>query len=357
MTEPRIWNPLTEWKDTKIDWIKVKVSPEDMRRFVKRSDFKGLCMTVGNLLLLAFTGWVAYYMFSHQHWLLLVVALYVHGTFYGMLPNAMHELSHNTVFKSRWLSVFVTALFGWLFWPYNPYFYRASHHKFHHRFTLHQGSDGEDTPNYVELSPKFVLGLFFNVLHVKALFQSLGRLFTLNPNSMLWRGRTYALDTWEQFVLQQALPKELREIKRMCWISLIGHVLFVTICIATGNWFIPILVTFAPFYSASFMGYMASAHQHANCDANNPDFRLSCGDVILDPLTSFLYWRMEYHIEHHMFTGIPCYNLKKFSQFAADQLPPKERCIPRLLRMNRVSREMYGSWQYWRDNFGLYKGF
>ncbi|NQU40488.1 MAG: fatty acid desaturase, partial [Lentisphaerae bacterium] len=174
--------------------------------------------------------------------------------------------------------------------------------------------------------------------------------------TLLWRGRSYALDTWEQFVLQQATPKEKLQINRMTWACLIGHVLFVAICIATGFWFLSILITFAPFYGASFIGFGASVHQHANCEANDPDFRLSCGDAILDPLSSFLYWRMEYHIEHHMFTGIPCYNLKKFSEFVADQLPPKEWAIPRILKLNRVSKEMYGSWQYWRDHFGIYKG-
>ena len=31
----------------------------------------------------------------------------------------------------------------------------------------------------------------------------------------------------------------------------------------------------------------------------------------LNPLFDFLYWRMGWHIEHHMFAGIPCYNLAK----------------------------------------------
>ncbi len=66
---------------------------------------------------------------------------------------------------------------------------------------------------------------------------------------------------------------------------------------------------------------------------------------------------MEYHIEHHMFASIPCYNLKAFSRFVADQLPPKEPAGPRLLQLVRRSRDKYGSWQNWRDHFGRYKGY
>lgn len=54
----------------------------------------------------------------------------------------------------------MTAFYGFLYWPYNPHFYRLSHQKFHHRYTLHQGSDGEDVPNYVELTPRLVGDLF-----------------------------------------------------------------------------------------------------------------------------------------------------------------------------------------------------
>jgi fatty acid desaturase len=355
---PPAWNALTEWKSSDIDWVKVATSPEDLKRFTKRSNFKGLCQAIGNLLLLALTGGTAYYAFSQGHWVLLVLALYLHGTFYGMLGNAIHELSHNTVFASKFLNITMTNLYGWLFWVYNPHFYRASHQKFHHRYTLHQGSDGEDVPNYVgKITPWFVLKLFFNVIHVRQLIINVGRLLTLKPTSMGWRGRGFKWDTWEHFIWEQATPKEKAQIKRMAVGSLIGHVLFVGICMATGYWFIPILVTFAPFYGAGFMGFMASAHQHACCDANDPDFRISCGDAILDPLTSFLYWHMEFHIEHHMFAGIPCYNLKAFSKFVADQLPPKEYAIPRLFKLAKRSPEKYGSWQDWRDNFGRYKGF
>ncbi|NQU40489.1 MAG: fatty acid desaturase [Lentisphaerae bacterium] len=357
MTEATSWDPLTEWKEAKIDWVKVKISPEDLKRFTKRSDLKGLAMAISNVLLLTLTGGLAYYAFSQGHWILMALALYVHGTFYSMLPSALHEMSHNTVFASRFLNVGVTALFGWIYWPYNPHLYRASHFKFHHRYTLHQGSDGEDVPNYVELTPKLILSLFFNVIHIRSLLENMARLLTLKPTSNGWRQSGYKFDAWEQFILQQCTDKERAQIYRMAWASLIAHTLFVAVCLATGYWFLPILITFAPFYGAGFIGYMSGIHQHATCQANDPDFRISCGDAILDPLSSFLYWRMEYHIEHHMFAGIPCYNLKKFSQFAADQLPPKERAIPRILKLNRVSKEMYGSWQYWRDHFGFYKGF
>ena len=351
------WNPLTDWKDIHVDWVRVKISPADLKRFTERSDLKGLCQALGFLGLIASTGGLAYYALAHRLWVLLGVALYAHGTFYSRFGDALHELSHNTVFAARALNVGMTALFGWLYWPWNPHLYRLSHQGYHHRYTLYQGSDGEDVPNYVRLTPRLSFDLFFRVVHAKALIQNLARLVTLKPTSMGWRGRGYPLDTWEQFVLQRASEKQRRQVHRFGLACLLVHVLFVAICLALGFWFLPVLITFAPFYGAGFLSFVAGVHQHTACEANNPDFRISCGDAILDPFSSFLYWHMEFHIEHHMFAAIPCYNLKAFSRFVADQLPPKEYALPRLLKLHRVCQEKYGSWQNWRDRFGLHKGF
>ena len=357
MTQPAAWNPLTDWKPAEIDWVKVRISPEELRRFTERSNVKGLAQSIGFLLLLAATGGLAYYAFSQSHWVLLIFAMYFHGTFYSRFGDAIHELSHNTVFKSRFLNVGMTALYGILFWPWNPHLYRLSHQGYHHRYTLHQGSDGEDVPNYLKLTPRLVFDLFFRVIQFRELCNNLARLFTMTPTSKGWRGRGFRLDSWEQFVLNKASEKDRRQVYRFALICLVVHVIFVALCLATGLWFLPLLVTFAPFYSAGFLSFPAGVHQHTACEPNHPDFRVSCGDAILDPFSSFLYWHMEFHIEHHMFAAIPCYNLKKFSRFVADQLPPKEHAIPRLLKLHRICQEKYGSWENWRDKFGVYKGF
>jgi fatty acid desaturase len=53
-----------------------------------------------------------------------------------------------------------------------------------------------------------------------------------------------------------------------------------------------------------------------------PDFRLCCRTIGLNPFLSFMYWQMNYHIEHHMYAAIPCYNLPKLHALMKGQLPP-----------------------------------
>lgn len=287
----------------------------------------------------------------------MAIALYIHGIIYGHFGDALHEIGHNTVFSSRWLSTFFMTLYGLLYWPFNPHLYRISHMTYHHRYTLHQKSDGEDTPNYLEITPWVLFVQIFGVFQIKSLIMNLYRLFTLRPTSILWRGRTFKLDAWEQFIIREASGKDQKRIKRFTYYALVSQILFVGLCIYFKLWFLPVLITLAPFYKAGIHAFVSATHQHTACEANHPDFRVSCGDAILDPFSSFIYWHMEYHIEHHMYASIPCYNLKAFSKFVANQLPEKEYSIPRLLKLNKVCKEKYGNWQYWRDNFGLYRGF
>jgi len=351
------WDPFTDWKPAQIKWIKVDISKEDMKKFVTPSNLKGLIQTFSFLLIIALTASLSYYAFATQQWILMAVGLYLHGMVYGHFGAGIHELGHNTVFSSKALNKAVTFLFGLLYWPYNPYFYRISHVNYHHRYTLYQNSDGEDIPNYVELSKKTLLNLFFRVLQIKSLIQCLARWFTLKPVSKGWRMKGYQLDQWEKFILDKAKDKEKNDVIRFGVISLIIHLLFVTLCIVSGYWFLIILITLAPFYGPGFHTYMCGVHQHACCEANHPDFRVSCGDAKIDPISSILFWHMEFHIEHHMFAGIPCYNLKKFSQFVSDQMPEKENAIPRIFKLAKRSVEIFGSQEEWRENFGRYKGF
>lgn len=356
MDKTNVWNPFEEWRHVTVRWIKVDISKEDLKRFNERSNWKGLVQTISFLTLIALTAALSYFAFLNQMWVLLAFGLYLHGMIYGHFGFGIHELTHNTVFKSKWLNQSIIILFGLLYWPYNPYFYKISHMQYHHRYTLFQNSDGEDTANYVDLGLKSVLLLFFGVFRFRQLVVSLARLFTLKPTSKGWRQRGYRLDLWEQFVLERANDQDRKAVHQFAVISLIFHVVFAAAAILTGHWFLLIIITLAPFYGPGFHTYLCGIHQHANCRVNEPDYRISCGDALLDPISSILYWHMEYHIEHHMFASIPCYNLKKFSRFAADQLPPKERAVPRLIKLAKQSPEVFGSYAQWREKYGWFKG-
>ena len=66
---------------------------------------------------------------------------------------------------------------------------------------------------------------------------------------------------------------------------------------------------------------------HCGLQDNVPDFRKCVRTIIIDPFSSFLYWRMNRHLEHHMYAGVPCYNLKKLGAVIQNDLPKPRSLI------------------------------
>ena len=53
---------------------------------------------------------------------------------------------------------------------------------------------------------------------------------------------------------------------------------------------------------------------HMGLRSNVADFRKNTRSIKLDPLSGFFYWHMNWHAEHHMYAGVPCYHLKKLRE-------------------------------------------
>ena len=66
---------------------------------------------------------------------------------------------------------------------------------------------------------------------------------------------------------------------------------------------------------------------HCGLRDNLSDFRLCTRSIKLDPLSTFLYWRMNWHTEHHMYADVPCYNLRKLSKEIASDMPEPRTLI------------------------------
>ena len=110
---------------------------------------------------------------------------------------------------------------------------------------------------------------------------------------------------------------------KMIWSSrlwLLCYAAIIASCFYFGS-ILPLVFTlFARFYSA-FIPTMLNDTQHLALEENVYDHRLCSRDVYYGPVMSFLYWNMQYHIEHHMYPGIPFHSLRKTHLLVKDQLP------------------------------------
>jgi len=105
---------------------------------------------------------------------------------------------------------------------------------------------------------------------------------------------------------------------------LIGHGLITVASLATGQWIIPVIVTLHLCYGDLVQQFI-NATQHDGMPDHVNDFRLNCRSVAINPVLGFLYWHMQYHIEHHMYAAVPCYNLKRLNAAIRHELPEPSR--------------------------------
>jgi len=306
-------------KDAKINWYRCQVDPKVMTGLMQCSDFHGSKQALGHLGLWCITGGLAYFVFcqiskANCMWSvpLLLVALFVHGTVGSFLGGtACHELSHKTPFKTKSINDFFLRVFAFFAW-WDHVWFRPSHIR-HHQVTVHGDYDGE-----VVLPQKFTF---------KDWRFWLG-LFAWNPETTWKVIRTYyrratgRLDNeWFEFVLPESNEKLRRQHRNWARFTLIGHALLALLFIATGHWFLIVIFTIGAHY-CGWLGFLCGTPQHYGMSPNVPDHRVCCRTYTCSRLTAFLYWNMQYHIEHHMFPAVPFFNLPKLHKAIESDLPP-----------------------------------
>jgi len=67
--------------------------------------------------------------------------------------------------------------------------------------------------------------------------------------------------------------------------------------------------------------------QHAGLAENVLDHRLNCRTVYMNPVNRFLYWNMNYHVEHHMFPLVPYHNLPRLHELVKADMPKPYRSL------------------------------
>ena len=309
----------------KINWYRCKLEQPLLSQLMRKSDARGFAQAIPQLLLFAITGTLAYLAFrqfelSHGPWalLLLLLALFLHGThasFFGGIAG--HELGHKTPFATQFWNAFFLRIFSFLSW-FDYTGYRASHIR-HHQATTHTDHDGEVVlPQGLDWHGiKFVLGaLTFSPTNLFKLLR-----FWIGAATGNLRHDGFFKARWLQQVIPESNTELRHEIRQWARIVLLGHLALAAIFITTGHWFLIIIVNLGSFY-CGWLVHLCAAPQHVGLCPNAPDFRLCCRTYTCSWLPGFLYWNMQYHVEHHMFPAVPFYNLPRLRAALLHDLPP-----------------------------------
>ena len=300
-----------EQDKVKVAWYKTPIPRETWALLIQRSDWKGLGQALGHLGLLAISGTAAWYAVGRLPWPVVLLLLFAHGTMYGFLGAGFHELVHQTVFKTKALNTFFLYLISFLSWG-NPVMYWTSHQE-HHKYTLHPPDDLEV------------------VLPLELTLKGFLRSAFVSPWDLFYRAKFvgglalgHVDGRWEKYLFPTEAAAARRRLFTWARLALLGHLLIVVVSLYFGWWMVPVLTTFAPFYGG-WLVYLCGATQHAGLQDNVPDFRLCTRTFTVNPFVQFLYWHMNYHIEHHMYAAVPCYNLARLHAAIEADMPPYPR--------------------------------
>jgi fatty acid desaturase len=294
--------------DVKLDkWHKCRVDIEVLKELSKKSDLKGFQHISIFFSLLIITGLIAYLSWGtwwSAFWFL------VYGNIYSFSNALWHETGHKTAFKSKFLNEFFYYISSFMsnfeptIWRYSHFLHHGNTYSTENPFDheIEYGNNLKETPKRLIINIIPFLDLLFFKKHIS---------FEIIQHAIGIKTR----------VILDSIPENARAK------SILNSRLFVIIWISIILWsllalsWLPILYFLLPQFYGKTLHKLVSFTQHAGLARNLKDHRLSSREMYLNPILSFLYWKMEYHLTHHMFPTVPSYNLDKLHHHIKDQLP------------------------------------
>lgn len=330
--------PLSEVrKDLRIKWYRCPVDHAQLRELMRPSDLQGWIQAGGHLAIFTMTGGLALYLFSQQMWVGFALALFAHGTCATFFKGvAAHELGHGTVFRTKWLNRFFLRVFSLIGW-HNFHEYGVSH-TYHHRYTLHPVGDREVLlPQYPVLRPLYLLQLLtFNITGGQMTSGIVPVIGGTIRTALRGYGSSVITNEWSR-ALYATHSGERGKAVRWARLILLFHCGVLAVAIGLEVWALPLVLSFQQF-TANWLKLLVGMPMHSGLRSNVNDFRKCVRSITLDPLSEFIYWRMNWHLEHHMFAGVPCYNLKKLHKLVAHDMPEPRTLIGAWREMSEVRR-------------------
>lgn len=285
-------------------WYRANIDKKEFKQLCKKSDWQGFKHMIIYFSSLFLFGYLAYVTWG-TWWSLLFFIIY--GNIWGCSDAIWHETGHRTAFKSKFWNDFFYYIASFMD-NFEPIRWRYSHYH-HHTYT--QFNDPVDFEIHVK-KPTDLIVFFSHYIPFSG--------FIFFKNSLQWETIKHAFGVTTD-VMKVCIPKNERW---KCRLSAWSHLSIWIISIASSVYFqswLPVLYVLLPNFYGKTLVMLMGLTQHAGLREDKRDHRYTTRTVYLNPVLSFLYWHMEYHLEHHMFPMVPSYNLKKLRKEIDKELP------------------------------------
>ncbi len=325
------------------EWYHTEIPRKEMKQLMQRSDGPAIRDTLLWIALILGSAGGAIW-FWGTWWC--VPFFFVYGVLYGSSSDSRwHECGHGTAFRTRWMNDAVYQVASFMLMR-NPVNWRWSHAR-HHTDTIIVGRDAEIAVMRPPDLLRAVLA-FTGILDFRYALPGLVR------NAF---GNLSADE--KSYIPETEWPKAVAAAR---W-----HVAVyaATIALAAYTWsFLPLMLIGLPRIYGSWHMVMTGLLQHIGLADNVTDHRLNSRTVLMNPVSRWIYWNMNYHVEHHMFPMVPYHALPKLHDMIKHDLPAPNpsmwqayrEVFPVLLRQLRneeffLKRELPPTARPYRDEF------
>jgi fatty acid desaturase len=303
------------------DWYRPELPRKELKLLMARGDAKGLANFGLWLACLGASGYLAYIAIG-SYWV--IPAFFLYGTIYSSCDARWHECAHGTPFRTRWLNETFYLLSSIMNMKEGTYM-RWSHTR-HHTETIMVGID----PEIQVMRPANLGRVLLDFLWIPDAMQ----MFRVMILHALGRPTKEARD----FVPQSEWQKMFWWSR--CYLFIYSGMIVWSILIK--SWLPLLYFPLARFYGG-WLHQIFSLTQHAGLAENVRDHRLNTRTVNMNPVFRFLYFNMNYHIEHHLFPMVPFHALPDLHHRVRDEMPHTysglieafREIIPTLIRQSK----------------------
>jgi fatty acid desaturase len=270
-------------------WYQCPLPRKRLKELMQRKDGPAIRDTIIWIASFLVSGGLAYF-FWPSRWALPFFIIY--GVLYGSSTDSRwHECGHGTAFKTRWMNDAIYHIACFMIMR-EPTVWRWSHTR-HHTDTIIVGRD----PEIAVMRPVVILkiiSMFFAIPQTWAAIKS------------MLRHAAGRLGAEEATFIPEMERSRVYLVARI-WLVL--HAAVIAFAIYTGSILPMLFVGPLPTMYGAWVHIVTGLTQHGGLAEDVLDHRLNSRTVYMNPVLRFIYWNMNYHIEHHMFPMVPYHAL------------------------------------------------
>lgn len=282
------------------DWYQCPVPRAQMRQLLERRDGPAIRDTLIWFALILGSACATVALWGSA-WAVLPYLVYA-ALYASTSDSRWHEAGHGTAFKTDWMNNVLYEIASFMVMRESTV-WRWSHTR-HHSDTIIVGRD----PEIAVPRPPDLPGLCRSAFGLPSYRSYFKQILLHAFGRMSEAEKTYIPATEFAAIFSRA----------RIYVAIYAGV--IALSLATRS-VLPLLFIGLPHLFGTWLMLVYGLTQHTGLAENVLDHRLNCRTVRMNFINRFLYWNMNFHVEHHMYPLVPYHALPRLHQIVRHDMP------------------------------------